>query len=123
MHNFLGTSLQTQGYIGNAVTEYLEAIKLDPNYAPAYMNLGIAYDYMSKYQDSIYQQRKAISLNPHNPEPYYHLAHAYELSNNPKEAIENYLIFIKLTLEQEMYTNLASSAKKSVEKLHASCNC
>jgi len=123
LHNFLGTSLRTQGYLGNSATEYLKAIELDPNYAPAYMNLGITYYSMNKYQDSIAQEKKAISLNSNNPEPYYHLARAYELANSPREAIENYRIFLKLTTEKEIYTNLTTSAKTSIEKLHASCNC
>lgn len=123
LHNFLGTSLRTQGYLGNSVTEYLKAIELDPNYAPAYMNLGITYYSMNKYQDSIAQEKIAISLNSNNPEPYYHLARAYELANSPKEAIENYRIFLKLTTGKEIYTNLTTNAKTSIEKLHASCNC
>lgn len=123
LHNFLGTSLRTQGYLGNSVTEYLKAIELDPNYAPAYMNLGITYYSMNTYQDSIAQEKKAISLNSNNPEPYYHLARAYELANSPREAIENYRIFLKLTTGKEIYANLTTNAKTSIEKLHASCNC
>jgi tetratricopeptide (TPR) repeat protein len=118
LHNFLGTSLRTQGYLGNAVTEYLKAIQLDPSYSAAYMNLGITFFYMNKYQDSITQLKKAILINPNNPEAYYHLAYALELSNSPREAVENYRTFLKLTSGQEMYTKLTTNAKKSIEKLN-----
>jgi tetratricopeptide (TPR) repeat protein len=123
LHNFLGTSLRTEGYFSNAATEYQQAIELDPSYSPAYMNLGITYLYMNNYKDSISQLQRAITLNPNNPEAFYHLGHAFELANSPREAIENYRTFLKLTSGQEAYINFTTNAQKSIQKLHASCNC
>ncbi len=118
LHNFLGTSLRTQNYLGDAVAEYQKAIQLDPSYSAGYMNLGITFSYMNRYQDAIAQLKKAILINPNNPEAYYYLAHALELSNSPREAIENYRTFLKLTSEQEAYTQFTTRAKKSIENLN-----
>ncbi|MER3447342.1 MAG: hypothetical protein C4291_11085 [Candidatus Dadabacteria bacterium] len=117
LHNYLGTSLRTQGYFDEAVSEYLKAIELDPNYAPAYMNLGATFLYMSKFGDSINEEQKAISLNSNDPEAYYHLARALELSGKPKEAIENYRIFINLASDQEKYADYVENARRSIEKM------
>ncbi len=117
LHNYLGTSLRTQGYLDKAVSEYLKAIELDPNYSPAYMNLGATFLYMSKLGDSITEEEKAISLNSNDPEAYYHLARALELSGKPKEAIENYRTFINLASDQERYENYVENARRSIEKM------
>lgn len=117
LHNYLGTSLRTQGYLDEAASEYLKAIELDPNYAPAYMNLGATFLYMSKFGDSIKEEQKAISLNSNDPEAYYHLARALELSGKPKEAIENYRIFINLASDQEKYADYVENARRSIEKM------
>ena len=53
LHNYLGTTLRSQGYFPRAIAEYRRAIELDPNFAPAHMNLGITLFYMNKFNDSI----------------------------------------------------------------------
>jgi tetratricopeptide (TPR) repeat protein len=117
LHNYLGNALRTQGYHDKAISEYVKAIELDPSYASAYMNLGATLLYMDKLEDSITEEKKAISLNSNNPETYYYLARAYELSNKPKEAIENYETFIKLASDQEGYAGYVAIAVKNLEKL------
>lgn len=117
LHNYLGTSLRTEGYLDKAVSEYVKAIELDSNYAPAYMNLGATFLYMSKFGDSITEEQKAISLNSNDPEAYYHLARALELSGKPKQAIENYRIFINLAADQEKYAGYVENARRSIEKM------
>ncbi len=117
LHNYLGTSLRTQGYFDKAVSEYLKAIELDPDYSPAYMNLGATFLYMSKFGDSITEEEKAISLNSNDPEAYYHLARALELSGKPKQAIESYRAFINLASDQEKYASYVENARRSIEKM------
>jgi len=43
LRTYLGTTLRTQGYYTQAIDQYRKAIKLDQNYAPAHMNLGITF--------------------------------------------------------------------------------
>jgi tetratricopeptide (TPR) repeat protein len=117
LHNYLGTSLRTEGYLGQAMSEYQKAIELDPNYAPAYMNLGITLFYLDRFEESIAKQKKAISLNPNYPDAYYYLARAYEKTNNPQEAIKNYKTFISLVSNQENYSDYIASARESLVKL------
>lgn len=117
LHNYLGTTLRSQGYFPRAIAEYRRAIELDPNFAPAHMNLGITLFYMNKFNDSIASTNKAISLNPNYPDSYFFLARSYEATNNPQLATKNYVLFLDLVREQENYSSYISTARKSLAKL------
>lgn len=119
LHNYLGTTLRSQGYFPRAIEEYKRAIDLDPNFAPAHMNLGITLFYMNKFDESIERERKAISINPKYPDSYFFLARGYEATNNPQLAIKNYNVFLDLVSEQENYSSYITTAKKSLAKLQA----
>jgi tetratricopeptide (TPR) repeat protein len=117
LHNYLGTTFRSQGYFPRAISEYSRAIDLDPNFAPAHMNLGITLFYMKQYNESIEREQKAISINPNYPDSYFFLARSYEATNNPQMAIKNYNLFLDLVSEQENYSNYISTAKTSLAKL------
>jgi tetratricopeptide (TPR) repeat protein len=117
LHNYLGTTFRSQGYFPRAIEEYKKAIDLDPNFAPAHMNLGITLFYMNKFNESIEKERKAISINSRYPDSYFFLARSYEATNNPQMAIKNYNLFLDLVREQENYYNYIATAKKSLAKL------
>jgi len=120
LHNYLGTTFRSQGYYPKAIEEYMRAIELNPNFAPAHMNLGITLFYMNKFNESIDREKKAISLNPKYPDSYFFLARGYEATNNPQLAIQNYDVFLDLVSEQENYFNYIATAKKSLAKLQGS---
>lgn len=118
LHNYLGTSLRTEGYLGQALSHYQKAIELDPNYAVGYMNLGITLFYMNKYKESIENLKKSLSLNPNYPDTYYHLARVYEKTKNDREAVANYQTFIKLTSGQQRFSSYIASARESLARLN-----
>lgn len=117
LHNYLGMALNYQGYYPQAVKQFQQAIELDPNYSPAYLNLGITYFYMKRFNESISSETKAISLNPNNPEAYFFLAQGYEKQNNRPEAIRNYKKFLEITLGQDRYNGYADTAKQRIAAL------
>ena len=117
LHNYLGTALNYQGYYQKAVNQFQKAIELNPNYAPAYMNLGITYFYMKQFANTISSEQKAISLNPNTPEAYFFLAQAYEMQNNSAEAIRNYKKFLEISLGQDRYKGYADTAKQRIAAL------
>jgi tetratricopeptide (TPR) repeat protein len=119
IHNLFGTALRTQGHYNEAIVEYQKAIKENPNYAPAYMNLGITYYYLNKFNQNIDNQKKAISLNPNYPDAYFFIAQGYERANNPQQAIVYYKKFLEVSLEQEMYAGYAAQAKQRLSALSA----
>ncbi|MDR1220218.1 MAG: tetratricopeptide repeat protein [Treponema sp.] len=49
-----------------AIADYTEAIRLDPNYATAYYNRGLASYYKGDYARAHADWEKALQLNPND---------------------------------------------------------
>ena len=47
----------------NSINYFNLAIKLDPNFAPSYANLGVVYDRQKEYGNAIKFYEKALSLD------------------------------------------------------------
>ncbi|HEY5039451.1 MAG TPA: tetratricopeptide repeat protein [bacterium] len=69
---------------------YREAIKLDPSYFPAQLNLGILLFKAGRYDDSIKECTKAVSLYPTHPSAHFHLGNAYYAKMWWEEAMVEY---------------------------------
>ena len=117
LHNYVGTALTYQGYYQQAVNQFQKAIQLNPNYAPAYMNLGITYYFMKRFADTVSSEQKSIALNPNNPDAYFFLAQGYDKQNNRAEAIRNYKKFLELSLGQNRYKVYMDTAKQRLAAL------
>ena len=117
LHNYLGRALNYQGYYQKAVTQFQKAIELDPNYAPAYMNMGITYFFMKQYANTIASEKKAIALNPNTPDAYFFLAQAYDNQGNRAEAVRNYKKFLEMSLGQDRYKGYADTSKQRINAL------
>lgn len=53
-----------------ALNHYKQAIKKDPQFAPAYHNLGSVQYLMNDYPNALENYSQAIALNPNEAEPY-----------------------------------------------------
>jgi tetratricopeptide (TPR) repeat protein len=85
-HYNLGSSLLRRGKPG--AREHLErAVALDPNYAPAYNNLGIARQQAGQHADAARQYREVLRLEPANPDAHYNLAVALQADGRVDDAI------------------------------------
>lgn len=47
----------------DAESFFLKAINLDPNFAPAYANIGVLYDRQAKYELAVFNYKKALQLD------------------------------------------------------------
>ena len=56
--------LESQGHTEEAIKEYKEAIRIDPNYAITYNNLAVLYDNHGRYEDAIREFKEAIRIKP-----------------------------------------------------------
>jgi Flp pilus assembly protein TadD len=72
-----GVALVRQGRLKEAISHYSEAVRIKPDFAEAYINLGIAYFGQGDVDKAISQFRCAISLAPRNSEAHYNLGIAY----------------------------------------------
>ena len=64
-----------------SISFFLRAIELDPDYAVAYYNLGIAYYDQGNYDKAIQLYEKAIELDPDYADAYNNLGVAYHKSD------------------------------------------
>ena len=72
-----GVELQGQGRLEEAIAEYDEATRLDPQLAAAYVNRGSAYGDWGQPQRAIEDYDEAIRLNPQDADYYNNRCVAY----------------------------------------------
>ena len=60
-----------------AIRCYKKSIAIDPNYAPAYNNLGSIYGKKGMLDDAIAEYKKAIAIDPDYTHAHNNLARAY----------------------------------------------
>ena len=88
--NNLGNALCDAGRINDAVTCYLDALKIDPGFADAHGNLGLAFKSLGKTQESINCFKRALELNPEFSEAYSNLGNAYRAQGEYGQAVRQY---------------------------------
>ncbi len=65
------------------------AIRLDPDYARAYLNRGMAYERIGNLQQAVEDFSKAIDLEPEEGKIYYIRSVAHRHLGMAKEAMED----------------------------------
>ena len=84
------TKEEKQKWYDAAITHYTEAINLNPEYADAYNNRGIAYGRTGDFAAAIEDFNKAIDLAPENASCYNNRGLAYAGQNDFAAAIEDF---------------------------------
>eukprot|EP00501_MAST-03F_sp_TOSAG23-6_P000998 GSMAST32.ASY1.ANO1.1038.1 assembled CDS len=78
VHNNKGTLLRDLGFIQEAEFSFLQAVKLNPKFINAYVNLGSLYIDMKRFNCAIKFCRKAILLDPNHSLCIANLANSYQ---------------------------------------------
>ena len=81
----------------NAIDDYDESIKLNPDFADAYYHRGWAYGEKRDYDSAIASHSKAIELRPDYAYAYYHRGWAYGEKRDYDSAIANHTKAIELS--------------------------
>jgi len=76
------------GDVKGAIDAYLQSVRLEPNSAEVFLNLGHAYLKLEKNSDAIKAFKQSAKLNPDQAETQYGLGVAYFRSNRHREAVE-----------------------------------
>ena len=101
-------SLMRSEFYDDAIEEYEEAIKANPNFYGAYLNLGKAYEKIAEQSKAIETYLKSIKVNPNYYKAYYNLAHIYFGLKNYDKAVENYEKVLELKPDNyRAYNNIA----------------
>ena len=73
-----------------AVSDYDQALELNPQYASAYNNRGIVYDDLRDYRKALSDFNQAIEFNPQYADAYYNRGNTYKSLQDAQRAISNY---------------------------------
>lgn len=85
-----------EGRKQDAIEEYTEAIKMDPDYAAAYNNRGNLYRNLKEHGKAFEDYSKAIELDPNYAIVYNNLGILYKDLGDRENALENYNKAIEL---------------------------
>ena len=91
LYNLMGLILSAQNEVDQALEYYEKGIKIDPNFAMIYNNLGILF--ANNKSDNTKAEnfyKKSISINYKNPEAHNNLGSLYKSLDKFKEAISCY---------------------------------
>ena len=94
LHSVYGLDFYRKKDYDHAISEYTDAIKLDPNNdfanASVYYYRGLAYRYKKEYDQAIRDFNRAILLNPIRANAYYHRGIAYFHKDEYDNAIRDF---------------------------------
>ena len=84
-----------------AIEQYKDVIKLKPDFAYAYYNMGCAYLKLGKLKDARKNFIYAIELKPTEADFHYNLAYTLKKLNKPKDA-QIYLDYYNKIMENKL---------------------
>jgi tetratricopeptide (TPR) repeat protein len=91
-----GYARDASGDCGGAINAYNKALRVDPEFAPAYNNRGKCYTKLGSYRKAIKDFTMAISLNPALAQAHYNRANARNGLQQFREALQDFSRAIEL---------------------------
>ena len=103
-----GKASQDTELAGHVESLLKTALRLDPKYAAASLQLGILYSEQREFKKALGEYEQSIRADPQDPETHYRLAQAYRQMGQPEQA----------RIETEIYDRLAkeSAARADAER-------
>jgi tetratricopeptide (TPR) repeat protein len=109
----LGIVLRAQGKLDEAIANYAEAIRLEPESTEAHFNLANALKEHGRCDEAVQSYKRAITLKPDFAEAHYNMANALRTRGRHNEAISNYERAIQLKPDYaKAYNNLGLALRK-----------
>jgi tetratricopeptide (TPR) repeat protein len=108
-HYSLGNAL-VQSRTSEAIAEYKEALRLDPDYAEAHNNLGSALLLTGRTAEAIHEYEQALRSNPAYAKAHNNLGNALVQTGRAPEAINHYKEALRITPNSaDAHNNLAAA--------------
>ena len=94
-----GVAHSHSGEYEKAISDYNEAIRINPEDALAYYNRGLIYDNSGEYEKAISDYNEAIRINPEYADAYLGRGLIYDNSGEYEKAISDYNEAIRINPE------------------------
>ena len=122
LFNLRGACYDATGEFEQSIENFSKAIEINPNYAEAFYNLGVAQKKAGKLDDAIYSYQKAIAIDPNNANALNNLGNLLTHKGLASQSIRylNKALTLNATFA-EAYNNLGL-AKMELNKLNESIN-
>jgi len=112
LYNIVGASNVGLMQFDAAVESYKKALKIKPDYAEAYYNMGIALDNKGDPEASIHSYKQAIKINPGYADAYNNMGVAMNYKGDPDAAIDSYKKAININPDySQAYNNMGNALK------------
>lgn len=93
-HTGLGECLLNQGRLSEAAESYRAALKIDPQFAAAYVGLGVVHAAQNDMPTAEADLRRAVALQPHLAEAHNNLGRILQSQGSLPEALLEYQLAI-----------------------------
>jgi len=97
-----GLSYYHKGDYNEAIKQFQEALKLNPEKAEIHYNLGLTYQAKGLWDEAIEEYRKALELNPEDAEAHNNLGIVYYNQGNCQKAIEEFKFALSINPDFEI---------------------
>jgi tetratricopeptide (TPR) repeat protein len=112
-YNNLGVTSFHNGAYEMARDQFLQAVKLDPDFAEAYNNLGLTHTELSEEEKATEAFKRAVELNPSLHAAYNNLGYVLYKQGNYEQAVEMYNEALGRSTKNGLaYTNLGNACFK-----------
>jgi len=95
-HSNLGSILQHNGRLSEAVAHYTEAARLKPGHHEILINLGSALDQQGRGTEAIGYYAQAIRLQPNDPRGHFNLGIALVKQGQQEQAAHHFTVAVQL---------------------------
>ena len=109
-HSKLGTLLLERGQVNEAVGQFQQALRFEPDDPEAHNNLGSAFGKKGQIDEAIHQFQEALRLEPDHLLAHYNLGNALLVKGQMDEAIGQFQAVIRLKPDHaEAHYNLGTA--------------
>jgi tetratricopeptide (TPR) repeat protein len=112
-YNNLGLVLYEQHRVDEAIAQYVEAIRVKPDFVEVYNNLGLALYNQGRIDEAISQYLEALRINPNYDKAHNNLGLVLDNQGRSQEAIVHFLKALRIKPDyEEAHNNLGISLYK-----------